>query len=41
MSPILYAVPDDPGVRGVHVRSLFTDPEWLREVPAARADTGA
>jgi ATP-dependent Clp protease ATP-binding subunit ClpX len=31
MSPILYAVPDDPAVRGVRVRSLFTDPELLRE----------
>jgi ATP-dependent Clp protease ATP-binding subunit ClpX len=31
MSPILYAVPDDPAVRGVRVRSLFTEPELLRE----------
>ena len=36
MAPILYVVPDDPTVRGVNVRSLFADPEWLREavVPA-------
>jgi ATP-dependent Clp protease ATP-binding subunit ClpX len=37
MSPMLYLVPDDPGVRGVHVRSLFAEPEWLREVPVAPA----
>jgi ATP-dependent Clp protease ATP-binding subunit ClpX len=31
MAPLLYVVPDDPSVRGVRVRSLFSEPEWLRE----------
>ncbi|HET9663952.1 MAG TPA: ATP-dependent Clp protease ATP-binding subunit ClpX [Burkholderiales bacterium] len=30
ITPILYAVPDDPGVKKVEIASLFTEPRYIR-----------
>jgi ATP-dependent Clp protease ATP-binding subunit ClpX len=30
ITPILYTVPDDPGVKKVEIDSLFTEPRYLR-----------
>ena len=30
ITPILFAVPDDPGIRKVEIASLFTDPRYIR-----------
>jgi len=30
ITPILYAVPDDPGVKKVEIASIFTEPRYLR-----------
>ena len=34
ITPILYAVPDDPGIRRVDIASLFSTPQYQREAPA-------
>ena len=31
ITPILYAVPDDPGIRRVEIESLFTEPRYIRQ----------
>jgi ATP-dependent Clp protease ATP-binding subunit ClpX len=30
ITPILYAVPDDPDIKKVDVKSLFSDPSFVR-----------
>ena len=30
IAPILYQVPDDPDIRGVHVKSMFSEPTFVR-----------
>jgi ATP-dependent Clp protease ATP-binding subunit ClpX len=35
ISPILYVVPDDPGVRKVAITSLFTEPTFVRDEPGS------
>ena len=30
ITPILYTVPDDPGIRSVEIESLFTEPRYIR-----------
>ena len=35
ITPILFAVPDDPAIRKVEVSSLYTEPRYIREQPAA------
>lgn len=32
ITPILYAIPDDPAIRRVEIESLFTEPRYLRAV---------
>ncbi|HZM45259.1 MAG TPA: AAA family ATPase [Burkholderiales bacterium] len=35
ITPMLFAVPDDPTIRKVEVSSLYTEPRYIREKPAA------
>jgi ATP-dependent Clp protease ATP-binding subunit ClpX len=30
ITPILFVVPDDPGIKKVEVESLFTEPRFIR-----------
>jgi ATP-dependent Clp protease ATP-binding subunit ClpX len=34
ITPILFAVPDDPGIRRVEVSSLYTEPRYIKEASA-------
>jgi ATP-dependent Clp protease ATP-binding subunit ClpX len=35
ITPILFAVPDDPAIRKVEISSLYTEPRYIREQPVA------
>jgi ATP-dependent Clp protease ATP-binding subunit ClpX len=35
LTPILFTVPDDPSIRKVELSSLYTEPRYIREQPAA------
>ena len=30
LTPVLYAVPDQPDIRGVKITSLFSEPQFIR-----------